>query len=79
MARPLRIEYPGAWYHVMNEGANRNRIFSKAKGHFIFLKVLQEGATMGGRKIMSFTSREGTGASSSYIISLIMGAPYLFN
>ncbi len=29
MSRPLRIEYPGAWYHVMNRGANRNRIFSK--------------------------------------------------
>jgi len=20
MSRPLRIEYPGAWYHVMNRG-----------------------------------------------------------
>ena len=21
MSRPLRIEYPGAWYHVMNRGS----------------------------------------------------------
>lgn len=27
MARPLRFEYPGAFYHVMNRGANHNRIF----------------------------------------------------
>ena len=27
MARPLRIEYEGAWYHVMNRGANRRSIF----------------------------------------------------
>ncbi|MEA3415371.1 MAG: hypothetical protein U9R02_04310 [Thermodesulfobacteriota bacterium] len=24
MARPLRIEYPGAWYHVMNRGVQRD-------------------------------------------------------
>ena len=27
MARPLRIEYEGAWYHVMNRGAGRRSIF----------------------------------------------------
>ena len=27
MARPLRIEYPGAWYHAMNRGAGRCTIF----------------------------------------------------
>lgn len=26
MVRPLRIEYPGAWYHVMNRGAQRRAI-----------------------------------------------------
>ena len=28
MARPLRIEYPGAWYHVMNRGGRRHFIFN---------------------------------------------------
>ena len=27
MARPLRIEYPGAYYHVMNRGLARSNMF----------------------------------------------------
>ena len=27
MARPLRIEYPGAFYHVMSRGNSRQDIF----------------------------------------------------
>jgi REP element-mobilizing transposase RayT len=27
MARPLRIQYPGAYYHVMNRGNSRQEIF----------------------------------------------------
>ena len=27
MSRSLRIEYPGAWYHVINRGAGQQRIF----------------------------------------------------
>lgn len=27
MARPLRIEYPGAYYHVMNPGNRGEEIF----------------------------------------------------
>ena len=27
MARPLRIQYPGAYYHVMNRGNRRANIF----------------------------------------------------
>ncbi len=46
MARPLRIEYPGAWYHVMNRGANRNRIFSQDEDYERFLKVLQEACSL---------------------------------
>lgn len=42
MARPLRIEYPGAWYHVMNRGANRNRVFSKVDDYELFINVLKE-------------------------------------
>jgi len=32
MARPLRIEYPGAYYHVMNRGQSRRNIFIEDKG-----------------------------------------------
>jgi REP element-mobilizing transposase RayT len=31
MARPLRVEYPGAYYHVINRGNNQEKIFKKIK------------------------------------------------
>ena len=42
MARPLRIEYPGAWYHVMNRGRRGESIFRIAGDYDIFLGVLKE-------------------------------------
>jgi len=27
MSRPLRIEYPGAWYHIMHRGRRYEAIF----------------------------------------------------
>ena len=27
MSRPLRIEYPGAWYHVMNKGRSSEKVY----------------------------------------------------
>src|SRR5438445_751319 len=32
MARPLRIEYPGAYYHVMNRGLSHRDVFLEDKG-----------------------------------------------
>jgi putative transposase len=42
MARPLRIEYPGAWYHVMNRGRRREKIFQSDRDYKIFLEILGE-------------------------------------
>ncbi len=42
MSRPLRIEYPGAWYHVMNRGRRREKIFATSKDYETFLVILQE-------------------------------------
>lgn len=42
MARPLRIEFPGAWYHVMNRGANRQNIFLDDSDRFRFLEILDD-------------------------------------
>ncbi|MEE8513515.1 MAG: transposase [Gammaproteobacteria bacterium] len=42
MARPLRIEYPGAWYHVMNRGGRRRFIFNTDDQHYYFLSLLGE-------------------------------------
>lgn len=42
MARPLRIEYPGAWYHVMNRGLGRRKIFLSDPDRKSFLHLLEE-------------------------------------
>jgi len=40
MARPLRIEYPGASYHVMNRGDRRQNIFRTDADRILFLEAL---------------------------------------
>lgn len=42
MARPLRIEYEGAWYHVINRGAARRAIFTTDEQRRYFLPLLAE-------------------------------------
>lgn len=42
MVRPLRIEYPGAYYHVMNRGLSRRNIFVVDKDRERFLELLGE-------------------------------------
>ena len=42
MSRPLRIEYPGAWYHVMNWGRRREDIFLSPADYGVFIEVLRE-------------------------------------
>src|SRR3989338_3365696 len=42
MARPLRIEFDGAWYHVMHRGLGRKNIFLSDKDHSTFLEILGE-------------------------------------
>ena len=42
MARPLRIEYPGAWYHVMNRVAGRGVAFKEHWTANLFLELLQD-------------------------------------
>lgn len=42
MARPLRIEYPDAVYHVSNHGLGKQRVFPSAKYYGAFLEGLSE-------------------------------------
>jgi len=42
MARHLRIEYPGAWYHVMNRASDQQKIFCNAAHYNFFLDLLAE-------------------------------------
>ena len=42
MSRPLRIEYEGAWYHVMNRGTCKKNIYHCDKHRYLFIELLQE-------------------------------------
>ncbi len=54
MSRPLRIEYPGAWYHVMNRGANFKKIFTEDADRDEFLKLLGETCEMWRIRVHAF-------------------------
>ncbi|NLD37819.1 MAG: transposase [Desulfatiglans sp.] len=42
MSRPLRIEYTGAWYHVMNRGGRYISIFEDKNDYSLFLDILKD-------------------------------------
>ena len=41
MARPLRIEYPGATYHITSRGNARERVFLEDADRQVFLEILE--------------------------------------
>ena len=45
MARKLRVEYPGAIYHVMNRGDRREAIFLADQDRELFVATLAEACT----------------------------------
>ena len=42
MARPLRIEAAGMWYHIMNRGVLRKEIFKSDEDYQTFLEILDD-------------------------------------
>ena len=54
MARPLRIEYPNAWYHIMNRGRHGEDIFADQKDYDGFLAILQECSDMFSVRIAAY-------------------------
>jgi len=54
MSRPLRIEYPGAWYHVMNRGRRREDICQDEEDFRLFLDVLQDTGKMWNLKVSAY-------------------------
>ena len=54
MSRPLRIEYPGAWYHVMNRGRRAENIFSGKEDYYRFLELLKESSEMWNVRIAAY-------------------------
>lgn len=45
MARPLRIEFPNAFYHVMSRGNERKAVFRRPGDYVLFLETLGEACT----------------------------------
>ena len=54
MSRPLRIEYPDAWYHVMNRGRRGEDIFSADGDHHLFVHLLHESARAWNERAAAF-------------------------
>jgi len=54
MARPLRIQYPGAVYHVLNRGGARQRTFLIPQDYRAFLQVLEEAHVRWGAEILAY-------------------------
>ena len=42
MSRPLRVDIRGGWYHVVNRGIDRRRIFDDRRDYLHFLELLGE-------------------------------------
>lgn len=51
MARKLRVEYPGAIYHVMNRGDRREAIFQDDEDRQLFLRTFGEGCRKTGWQV----------------------------
>ena len=54
MARPLRVEYAGALYHVMNRGNRRETVFRRQADHELFLDRLGEACVTHQAQVISY-------------------------
>ncbi len=54
MTRPLRIEYPNGWYHVMNRGRRFQDIFESHSDYHLFLRVLHDTVEQFGLRIAAY-------------------------
>ncbi len=54
MSRPLRIEYPGAFYHVTSRGNERKAIFKSVRDREKFLEYLESASTRYGARILAY-------------------------
>ena len=54
MARKLRVEYPGAIYHVMNRGDRREAIFRDEADRQRFVETLGEACARGGWQVHAY-------------------------
>ena len=75
MSRPLRIEYPDAYYHVMNRGLAYQKIFTDRVDREFFLNLLGEchqmwGIERGVKSRLESCLREGSNLVLSHVWGL---------
>jgi hypothetical protein len=61
MSRPLRIDYPNAWHHVMNRARRGDDLFVDKADYQQFIDLLQETADLFNVKAIFQKPRNGTG------------------
>lgn len=54
MSRPLRIEFPGAYYHLMNRGRGREVIYKSREDYERFLDLLEETCRMWAARVHAY-------------------------
>ncbi len=54
MARPLRIEYPDAWYHVVNRGRRGEQVFESKDDCVLFIELLQEAVELFALRVSAY-------------------------
>ena len=54
MSRPLRIQYPNAWYHVMNRGRRGEAVFQSKDDNQQFIDILHEAIELFSLRISAY-------------------------
>jgi putative transposase len=54
MSRPLRIEYPNAWYHILNRGRRGELIFIDKKDYYRFIDLLKDTSEQWNLRIVAY-------------------------
>jgi putative transposase len=54
MARPSRIEYPGAVYHIMSRGSGRQKVFLSRSDYRGFLRTVSEAHDLWGIEVFAY-------------------------
>ena len=54
MSRPLRIEFPDAWYHVMNRARLGQEAFPAREDYLAFVELLMDASEMFNMRVAAY-------------------------
>ena len=54
----MRIQYPNAWYHVMNRGRRAEAIFGGKRDYFTFIDLLKEATDLWNLRVSDYIFTE---------------------